>query len=399
MILDWVPAHFPRDDFALARFDGTALYEHADPRRGAHPDWGTLVFNFGRHEVRNFLIANALFWLREYHVDGIRVDAVASMLYLDYSRERGRVGPQPVRRPRGPRRGRVPEGAQRGHLRPRARASISAAEESTAWPGVSRPTYLGGLGFGFKWNMGWMHDTLGYFAAGPDLPPLPPPRADLQPDVRLQRELHPAALPRRGRARQGLAATRRCPATAGRSSRTCARCTPTCGRIPARSCCSWARSSPRRRSGATSARSTGTCSSSPTTPASRRSCATSTASTATSRRCGSVDFDPAGFCWLEPNDADRNVLAFARASHGRRARARVRRQPLAGRRARATGSGCRAAAAGARCSTPTPRSTAAATSATSAASSAEPIPWHGQPCSAELTLPPLAALWLVPEAQ
>ena len=167
VILDWVPAHFPRDDWALARFDGTALYEHEDPRRGAHPDWGTLVFNLGRNEVRNFLLANALFWLREYHADGLRVDAVASMLYRDYSRERGRVDPQRVRRPRGPRGGRVPAGAQRAAATRACRASITVAEESTAWPGVSRPTYLGGLGFGFKWNMGWMHDTLGYFAQDP----------------------------------------------------------------------------------------------------------------------------------------------------------------------------------------------------------------------------------------
>lgn len=166
VILDWVPAHFPRDEFALARFDGTALYEHDDPRRGAHPDWGTLVFNYGRHEVRNFLISNALFWLREYHVEGIRVDAVASMLYLDYSRREGEWIPN--------------EFGGREDLEAvaflkelneviyrREPGIVSVAEESTAWPGVSRPTYLGGLGFGFKWNMGWMHDTLRYFQQDP----------------------------------------------------------------------------------------------------------------------------------------------------------------------------------------------------------------------------------------
>jgi 1,4-alpha-glucan branching enzyme len=166
VILDWVPAHFPRDDWALARFDGTALYEHADPRRGAHPDWGTLIFNFGRHEVRNFLLASGLYWLREMHADGLRVDAVASMLYLDYSRQEGEWVPN--------------EHGGREDLdaiqflkelnevtHSRVPGVISAAEESTAWPGVSRPTYLGGLGFGFKWNMGWMHDTLGYFQQDP----------------------------------------------------------------------------------------------------------------------------------------------------------------------------------------------------------------------------------------
>jgi 1,4-alpha-glucan branching enzyme len=166
VILDWVPAHFPRDDWALARFDGTALYEHEDPRRGFHPDWGTLVFNYGRNEVRNFLLANALFWLREYHADGIRVDAVASMLYLDYSREEGQWVPNEF--------GGNEDLDAVSFLKElnelvhaREPGTLSAAEESTAWPGVSRPTYLGGLGFGFKWNMGWMHDTLDYFQRDP----------------------------------------------------------------------------------------------------------------------------------------------------------------------------------------------------------------------------------------
>jgi 1,4-alpha-glucan branching enzyme len=166
VLLDWVPAHFPRDAWALARFDGSALYEHADPRRGSHPDWGTLVFNLGRNEVRNFLIANALFWAREFHADGIRVDAVASMLYLDYSRRPGEWVPNQFG-------GREDLEAvaflkELNEVLHRDEPGVvSAAEESTAWPGVSRPTYLGGLGFGFKWNMGWMHDTLGYFQQEP----------------------------------------------------------------------------------------------------------------------------------------------------------------------------------------------------------------------------------------
>ncbi|MCA9666588.1 MAG: 1,4-alpha-glucan branching protein GlgB [Myxococcales bacterium] len=166
VLLDWVPAHFPRDDYSLRQFDGTALYEHADPRQGEHRDWGTLIFNYGRNEVRSFLISNAIYWLDEFHFDGLRVDAVASMIYLDYSRDDGDWVPN--------------EYGGRENLQAISflqelntvvyrdvPGAVTIAEESTAWAGVTLPTYLGGLGFGFKWNMGWMHDTLEYFSKEP----------------------------------------------------------------------------------------------------------------------------------------------------------------------------------------------------------------------------------------
>ncbi|MHA4850774.1 1,4-alpha-glucan branching protein GlgB [Rhodococcus sp. MSC1_016] len=166
VIVDWVPAHFPKDEWALARFDGTPLYEHGDPRRGEQLDWGTYVFDFGRREVRNFLVANALFWLDEFHVDGLRVDAVASMLYLDYSRPEGGWTPN------------IHGGRENleavdflqemnATVHKHHSGVVTIAEESTAWPGVTRPTNIGGLGFNMKWNMGWMHDTLGYLGHDP----------------------------------------------------------------------------------------------------------------------------------------------------------------------------------------------------------------------------------------
>ena len=161
-----MPAHFPKDAFALARFDGTALYEYPDPQRGEHPDWGTLVFNYGRVEVRNFLMANATYWMEEFHADGLRVDAVASMLYLDYSRESGEWTPNAF----GGR-----ENLEAISLLQEVNATsykrnpgvVLVAEESTAWPGVTAPTTVGGLGFGLKWNMGWMNDTLRYLSEDP----------------------------------------------------------------------------------------------------------------------------------------------------------------------------------------------------------------------------------------
>ncbi len=167
VILDWVPAHFPKDDWALARFDGTPLYEHADPLRSEHPEWGTYIFDFGRPQVRNFLVANALFWLEEYHADGLRVDAVESMVYLDYARLPGQWAPNVHGGHENLEAVKLLQDVNATSYQ-RVPGIVTIAEESTAWPGVTSPTDVGGLGFGFKWNMGWMHDTLDYLAHDPN---------------------------------------------------------------------------------------------------------------------------------------------------------------------------------------------------------------------------------------
>ncbi|MFN8205440.1 MAG: 1,4-alpha-glucan branching protein GlgB [Solirubrobacteraceae bacterium] len=393
VILDWVPAHFPRDEFGLARFDGTALYEHEDPRRGAHPDWGTLVFNFGRNEVRNFLLSNALFWTDAYHADGIRVDAVASMLYLDYSRDEGEWIPN-----RFGGREDLEAVAFLKELNEllfaREPGIITAAEESTAWPGVSRPTYLGGLGFGFKWNMGWMHDTLAYFQHDPvyrryhhhqltfslmyafsENFVLPLSHDEVvhgkgallakMPGDRWQQLANLRALYAYMWAHPGkkllfmggeLAQEREWshdrsldwhlladPGHSGvqalvRDLNHVYRATPAL----------WQR-----------------------------------------------DFDPSGFAWLEPNDADRNIVAFARAgddpahhlvcvcnlSPVPRERYRVG-LPRAGRWTEALNTDASAYGG--------------SNVGNLGGVDAEPVPWHSQPHSAELTLPPLGVVWLVP---
>ena len=232
VILDWVPSHFPTDEHGLAYFDGTHLYEHADPRQGYHPDWDSFIFNYGRHEVRSFLLSSALFWLDTYHVDGLRVDAVASMLYLDYSRKAGEWIPNRyggrenleaiafLRRlnERG-----LPGATPTCRPSPRSRPS---------WPMVSRPTYVGGLGFGFKWDMGWMHDTLEYMARDP----IHRKYHHDELTFRMHLRLHARTSCCRSRTTRSCTArarcSTRCPATTGRSSPTCGCSSATCTRQP-----------------------------------------------------------------------------------------------------------------------------------------------------------------------
>ena len=274
VILDWVPAHFPTDEHGLAWFDGAPLYEHPDPRRGFHPDWNTAIYDFGRREVASILTSNAMYWLDRFHVDGLRVDAVASMLYLDYSRRPGEWLPNSEGGNENRDAIRVPSIGRMNVVYAAIPALTMTAEESTAWPAVSRPTTLGWPGFDSKWNMGWMNDTLNYFQQESRYTALPPQQAHLRPALRVHRELRPSDLTRRSGSRQRLGSSTRCPATIGSNSRTPAPITASCGAIPARSFCSWARSSASGTNGTSTPPSTGGFSNTPTTAAFSRSSAT-----------------------------------------------------------------------------------------------------------------------------
>jgi 1,4-alpha-glucan branching enzyme len=394
VIVDWVPAHFPRDEWALARFDGTALYEHADPRRGAHPDWGTLVFNFGRHEVRNFLLSSALYWLREYHADGLRVDAVASMLYLDYSRQPGEWVPNQF--------GGNEDLEAVAFLKEvnevvygREPGAVTAAEESTAWPGVSRPTYLGGLGFGFKWNMGWMHDTLAYFQQDPVYRRYHHHELTFSLVYAFTENFvlplsHDEVVHGKGSLLQKMPGDRWQQLANLRSLYAYMWAHP--GKQLLFMGCEIAQEAEWSHERSLDWHLLEDPAHAGVQAVVRDLNRVYRATPA----LWEVDFDHTGFWWLEPNDAENNVVAFARASADARdvlvcvlnlspvPRSEYRvGLPRCGRWREAMNtdaSGYGGSNVG-----------------NLGGVEAEAVPWHGQPCSAALTLPPLGVLWLVPE--
>ena len=396
VILDWVPAHFPRDEFALARFDGTALYEHADPRRGAHPDWGTLVFNYGRHEVRNFLISNALFWMREYHVDGIRVDAVASMLYLDYSRKEGEWIPNQFG-------GREDLDAVaflkelNEVLYGREPGIISAAEESTSWPGVSRPTYLGGLGFGFKWNMGWMHDTLEYFQQDPIYRRYHHHELTFSLLYAFSENFilplsHDEVVHGKGSLYEKMVGDRWQKLANLRALYAYMWAHP--GKKLLFMGCEFA----QEREWSHERSLDWHLLEQPGHAGMQALVRDLNHVYRDEPALWQVDADPAGFGWLEPNDSDNNVIAFSRASRGAERVlvfvANLSPVPRIGYRLGLPRSGHWREAINT-----DSRFYGGGDMGNFGGVEAEPVPWHGQSFSAEVTLPPLSGVWLVPDSE
>jgi 1,4-alpha-glucan branching enzyme len=393
VILDWVPAHFPKDDWALARFDGTALYEHEDPRRGEHPDWGTLVFNVGRNEVRNFLLSSALFWLREYHADGLRVDAVASMLYLDYSRKPGEWAPNvhggnedldAIEFLKG--LNTLAYGREPG--------VVMVAEESTAWPGVSRPVEHGGLGFGLKWNMGWMHDTLAYLAHDP-----------------VHRRFHHDELTFSmvyAFSENFVLPLSHDEVVHGKGSLLAKMPgDPWQKRANLRALYGYMWAHPGKKllfmGGELGQehewRSDGSIDwhllERPEHAGIQELIRDLNLAYRDEPALWEVDFEPAGFCWLEANDADANVIAFARfAAEGTRAlvcACNFSPVPREGYRI-----GLPRGGAWQEVLNTDDERYGGGGIVNAAPITAEARPWHDQPCSAEVTLPPLAVVWLRP---
>ena len=361
VILDWVPSHFPSDEFALGRFDGTHLFEHADPRLGFHPDWKSLIFNYGRHEVRSFLASSAEHWLSRYHADGLRVDAVASMVYLDYSRSEGEWLPNVF----GGR-----ENLEAIEFLRQLNTGIYAdhpdvqviAEESTAFPGISRPVHLGGIGFGLKWDLGWMHDTLAYFSRDPIYRRHHHDELTFRSIYAFSENFMLRFLTTRScteRARW----PGKCLGTTGKSLRTCGCSMGTSSHNRVRSSSSWATRSRNGANGTTRQALTGTSWTIQPTKASADGSLTSTRCTAAVRHFTSATPTPQ----VSPGHSRTTPARACSVSYALATTARPCWSCATSLRCPATTSsrGCRWEATGANCSTATPSSTEVAASATS----------------------------------